>query len=84
MGIVKPFASCERSHYASNQDLPTIHGATIRKQAEFLGAIDPDLKYEEESYIRHYLNYADVLLNRAAEKTFHGDRLLLIKPEKKR
>lgn len=33
------------------------------EKADTLSQLDPDLRPEEQSYVSHYLGYADVLLN---------------------
>jgi hypothetical protein len=33
------------------------------ERSDELAALDPNLRPDEESYVIHYLNYADVLLN---------------------
>jgi hypothetical protein len=37
------------------------------ERSDELASLDPNLRPDEESYVIHYLNYADVLLNEAKE-----------------
>lgn len=68
MGVIKPFHKPFeirglRPYRAGGNVLPAVRG-----KEESITAIDPDLTPEEEVYVRHYLIYADILLNRAAEE----------------
>jgi hypothetical protein len=39
------------------------------EKADKLSDLDPDLRPDEQSYVSHYLGYADVLLNGSDEET---------------
>ena len=42
------------------------------EEADKLADLDPGLKPDEQSYISHYLGYADVLLNESEEQVVPG------------
>lgn len=42
------------------------------EQADALSQLDPDLRPEEQSYVNHYLGYADVLLDSDSQEPGTG------------
>lgn len=73
MAIIKTFDFKRlRPFRKSGNQIPRLNGDEERLQQ-----YDPDLKPEEESYVRHYLSYADVLLEKdqtGEDKPFEGER----------
>jgi len=41
---------------------------TKRAEEQIIDEVDPDLRPEEQGYVRHYLGYADVMLKKVEEE----------------
>ena len=61
MGKIKPFDI--RSLKPFHRKGPHLPG-TAPEDEDKIAELDPNLKPEEHSYVGHYINYADVLLNK--------------------
>jgi hypothetical protein len=58
MGIIKTFDTKKLPVYRKRGT----HLPGVSEKQDNINAVDPDLRPEEQAYVRHYLGYADVLL----------------------
>jgi hypothetical protein len=49
-------------------------GLTKEIEEQVIDAVDPELRPEEQGYVRHYLGYADVMLKNAEEEAKAASR----------
>ena len=60
MGIIKPSDIGRlKPFHRNNPDMPK----PAPEREDKIADLDPDLKPEEQSYVNHYVSYADILLN---------------------
>ena len=62
-----PFKRRRRNGY----HLPDLQG---EQEEQIIDEVDPELRPEEQGFVRHYLAYADILLRKSAE-TAEGELL---------
>lgn len=58
MGIIKDIGRLKPFH-RNNPDMPK----PAPEREDRIADLDPDLKPEEQSYVNHYVSYADILLS---------------------
>lgn len=44
------------------------------EEEQITDAVDPELRAEEQSFVRHYLGFADILLRNADKEAFFEER----------
>jgi hypothetical protein len=60
--IADPLHSWNLVPFKKRRDVYDIPGVARGEDQRLLDQVDPDLSPEEQSFIRHYLGYADTLL----------------------
>jgi hypothetical protein len=65
-GIVEHLDSKNLVPFKRRRNGYHLPGLTKEKEEQVIDEVDPELRPEEQGYVRHYLGYADVMLKNAA------------------
>jgi hypothetical protein len=68
--IADPLHSWNLVPFKKRRDAYDIPGMARGEDQRLIDQVDPDLSPEEQSFIRHYLGYADTLLRSAPAEDF--------------